>query len=212
MATTGTVFILSAPSGGGKSTILKRVMAAVPGLVFSVSHTTRQSRPNEQNGRDYHFVERREFLEIRDQDPSGFLEWAEVHGNMYGTSRHSVQQQLFDGLDVVLDIDVQGARQLRNELDSVSVFIAPPSLGELEKRLRRRGTEEEHILQLRLQNAKKELKATVEYDYLIINDSLDDAVKSFTSIIIAERCRHRRTPDGAFIQVGIFDTSELFHK
>lgn len=169
MVTTGTVFILSAPSGGGKSTILKRVMAAVPGLVFSVSHTTRQPRPNEQNGRDYHFVARREFLEIRDQDPSGFLEWAEVHGNMYGTSRHSVQQQLFDGLDVVLDIDVQGARQLRNELDSVSVFIAPPSLGELEKRLRRRGTEEEHILQLRLQNAKKELKATVEYDYLIIS-------------------------------------------
>ncbi|HDO29969.1 MAG TPA: guanylate kinase, partial [Desulfobacteraceae bacterium] len=144
----GILLVLSAPSGGGKTTILKKVMAGLPGLVFSVSHTTRKPRPGEQDGRDYYFVSRQEFESIRDRHPSGFLEWAEVHGNLYGTSRAAVEQRLGGGRDVILDIDVQGAAQIRQSADPVTVFIAPPSLAELEARLRGRGTENEQTLAL----------------------------------------------------------------
>ncbi len=197
----GIIFVLSAPSGGGKTTILKKVMAGLPGLVFSVSHTTRKPRPGEQDGRDYYFVSRQEFESIRDRHPSGFLEWAEVHGNLYGTSRAAVEQRLGGGRDVILDIDVQGAAQIRQSADPVTVFIAPPSLAELEARLRGRGTENEQTLALRLENAKQELAAMDLYDYLVVNDRLDEAVESLRSIIIAERCRRRRTVDGVPVQV-----------
>lgn len=197
----GILLVLSAPSGGGKTTVLKKVMADLPGLVFSVSHTTRKPRPGEQDGRDYYFVSRREFESIRDRHPSGFLEWAEVHGNLYGTSRAAVEQRLGAGLDVVLDIDVQGAAQIRKSADPVAVFIAPPSLVELEARLRGRGTEDEQTLALRLENSKQELAAMDRYDYLIVNDRLAEAVESLRSIIIAERCRRRRTVDGTPVQV-----------
>ncbi len=197
----GTIFILSAPSGGGKTTILKRVMAAMTGLVFSISHTTRLARPNEQDGQDYYFIDRQQFLDIRDQRPSGFIEWAEVHGNLYGTSRREVEQRISAGFDVILDIDVQGARQVRKDMDCLSVFIAPPTINELEKRLRQRGTESEEILQVRLANAKEELQAASEYDYLIINDKLDDAVKALSSVIVAQRCRTRRTLAGASLHL-----------
>ncbi len=197
----GILLVLSAPSGGGKTTILKKVMAGLPGLVFSVSHTTRQPRPGEEDGRDYYFVSRREFESIRDRQPSGFLEWAEVHGNLYGTSRAAVEQRLGAGRDVVLDIDVQGAAQIRKSADPVAVFIAPPSLAELEARLRGRGTEDEQTLALRLENAKQELAAMDRYDYLIVNDRLAEAVESLRSIIIAERCRRRRTVDGVPVRV-----------
>ncbi|GBE12806.1 guanylate kinase [bacterium BMS3Bbin14] len=197
----GILLVLSAPSGGGKTTILKKVMAGLPGLVFSVSHTTRKPRPGEQDGRDYYFVSRQEFESIRDRHPSGFLEWAEVHGNLYGTSRAAVEQRLGGGRDVILDIDVQGAAQIRQSADPVTVFIAPPSLAELEARLRGRGTENEQTLALRLENAKQELAAMDLYDYLVVNDRLDEAVESLRSIIIAERCRRRRTVDGVPVQV-----------
>ncbi|VAW40432.1 Guanylate kinase [hydrothermal vent metagenome] len=197
----GILLVLSAPSGGGKTTILKKVMADLPGLVFSVSHTTRKPRPGEEDGRDYYFVSRQEFENIRDRHPSGFLEWAEVHGNLYGTSRAAVEQRLGAGRDVVLDIDVQGAAQIRKSADSVTVFIAPPSLAELEARLRGRGTEDEQSLALRLENAKQELAAMDRYDYLVVNDRLDEAVESLRSIIIAERCRRRRAVDGAPVRV-----------
>jgi guanylate kinase len=194
--TKGFLFVLSAPSGCGKTTILKRVMAELPGLVFSVSHTTRSPRTGEVNGRDYHFVDTTGFLEIADQQPSGFLEWAKVHGNLYGTSRQDVEARLRKGLDVVLDIDVQGAALIRNNADPVSVFIAPPSLAELGRRLRGRGTESEESLRVRLANAEKEMEDAGEYDYLIVNDKLDEAVEALKSIIIAERCRRRRGRDG----------------
>ncbi len=197
----GMLLVLSAPSGCGKTTILKRVMADLPGLVFSVSHTTRPPRPGEEDGRDYHFVERAAFVAIRDRQPSGFLEWAEVHGNLYGTSLEEVQRLRDRGLDVVLDIDVQGAAQVRREQDPVTVFIAPPSLAELERRLRGRGTEAEETIALRLANARREIEAADDYQYLVVNDELDIAVDALRSIIIAERCHRRRTPAGEAVEL-----------
>ena len=199
--TEGILFVLSAPSGGGKSTILKKVMADLPGLVFSVSHTTRSPRPGEKDGQDYHFVSREDFLTIRQRDPSGFLEWAEVHGNLYGTSREEVVQHLQAGRDVVLDIDVQGAMQVVKAIDPVTVFITPPSLVELEQRLRGRGTESAENIALRLDNAKKELSQRDNYTYLIVNDQLSDAVASLKAVIIAERCRRQRLLDGKAFKV-----------
>ena len=188
----GFLLVLSAPSGCGKTTILRQVMTDLSGLSFSVSHTTRQPRPGEENGRDYHFVSPEQFLALRDQQPSGFLEWAEVHGNFYGTSRQEVEQRLRAGADVILDIDVQGAAQVRANAEPVTVFIAPPSLEELERRLRGRGTESEKSLRRRLANASQEMQAADAYSYLIVNDRLEEAVQALKSVIIAERCRRRR--------------------
>ncbi len=190
------LFVISAPSGAGKTTLLKRVMANLPGLSFSVSHTTRKPRKGESEGVDYTFVNRRQFEEIRDQEPSGFLEWAEVHGNLYGTSRSGVAARFKKGDDVVLDIDVQGAHQVRETTDAVFIFIAPPSLEELAQRLQNRGTESEDTLALRLDNARRELTAAPEYDYLIVNDRLETAIDTLRAIIIAERSKRRRDPEG----------------
>lgn len=197
------LIVLSAPSGGGKTTVLKKVMAVLPGLVFSVSHTTRPPRPGEVDGRDYYFVSRQEFLAMQEGTPPGFLEWAEVHGNLYGTGRAEVERQLQAGQDVILDIDVQGALQVRNAAAPVLIFIAPPTLAELEARLRRRGTESEDTIRLRLDNARKELALADRYDYLIVNDCLEEAIDSLRAIIVAERCRRRRSPAGRFV-AGIF--------
>jgi len=197
----GILLVLSAPSGCGKTTILKKVMADLPGLVFSVSHTTRRPRPGEQDGRDYHFVSRDQFKVIRDQQPSGFLEWAEVHGNFYGTSRQDVETRLAEGMDVVLDIDVQGAAQIRQNAEPVTVFIAPPSLAELERRLRGRGTESEESLAVRLANAEQEMQDADSYTYLIVNDRLDEAVRALQAVIIAERCRRRRCLEGNPVRI-----------
>jgi len=192
----GLLLVLSAPSGCGKTTILKQVMRDLPRLVFSVSHTTRKPRPGEIDGEQYHFVEVAEFAAIRNRQPTGFLEWAEVHGNLYGTSVEEVERHRAAGDDVVLDIDVQGAAQVRQRAEPVTIFIAPPSLAELEQRLRGRGTESEATIALRLNNARKELACSRSYDYLIVNGQLDQAVESLRSIIIAERCRQRRISDG----------------
>ena len=190
------LFVLSAPSGCGKTTMLRRVMEMLPGLAFSVSHTTRAPREGEVDGRDYHFVSREEFMALRDRQPSGFLEWAEVHGNFYGTGRDEVERQLAAGLDVILDIDVQGAAQVRENAEPVTIFIAPPSLDELARRLRGRGTEDEATLSLRLANAAKEMEAAGSYDYLIVNDDLDQAVDSLRSVFVAERLKRRRLWNG----------------
>ena len=188
----GLLFVLSAPSGCGKTTLLRQVMERLSGLSFSVSHTTRQPRTGEVNGRDYHFISMEEFKAVRDCQPSGFLEWAEVHGNCYGTSRQEVDSRLAAGMDVILDIDVQGAEQVRRNAQPVTIFIAPPSLTELERRLRGRGTESEESLRRRLANAAKEMESAPAYTYLIINDRLEQAALELRSIIIAERCRRRR--------------------
>ncbi len=192
----GSLFILSAPSGCGKSTMLRRLMQDLPGLVFSVSYTTRSPRANEINAQHYYFTQRKEFLQMRDAAPSGFLEWAEVHGNFYGTSRREVERLLATGNDVLLDIDVQGAKQVISQTEAVTVFIAPPSLQELERRLRGRGTEGEGMVSLRLQNAIAEMQEAPMYDFFIVNDLLEEAVESLRSIIIAERCRKRRRNNG----------------
>lgn len=192
----GTLLIISAPSGTGKTTILKKMMKELKGTVFSVSHTTRAPRDREQNGIDYHFIDKQTFESM--QKHNDFLEWAEVHGNFYGTSKTEVLRQLESGMDVILDIDVQGARQVREAADLVckSIFILPPSWEEQEHRLRKRGTDSSETIQLRLANARKETTDVQMYDYLITNDNLDNAVDVLRSIIIAERSRHRRDHNG----------------
>lgn len=192
----GFLLIVSAPSGCGKTTILRRVMAELPGLIFSVSHTTREPREREVDGKDYHFVSREDFKLIHDSEEDGFLEWAEVHGNFYGTSRGEVVRNLQKGHDVILDIDVQGAQQIIERENPVTIFIAPPSFEELERRLRSRGTDSDETVALRLANAKKEMTVADKYDYLIVNDRLEEAIGSLQAIIMAERLRRRRSVAG----------------
>jgi guanylate kinase len=194
--TIGKLFVVSAPSGTGKTTLLKRLIARLPGLSFSVSPATRLPRPGEKNGIDYHFVAKTEFLAMIDQGL--FLEHAEVHGNLYGTSRVAIDQQRLAGVDVILDIDVQGASILRRigQLEATHIFISPPSISELEKRLRGRATEGEDMIAIRLANARIELQAAKEYEYLVINDLLEETVDLLFSIIVAERARAHRFPSG----------------
>ena len=187
----GELFVVSAPSGAGKTTILKRVLAHLHGVTYSVSHTTRPPRPGEVDGRDYHFVTHEEFRELIEK--GAFLEWAQVHTDLYGTSREEVEQAVQRGEDVVLDIDVQGARSIReNYHGGVFIFIVPPSMEELERRLKKRGTETEATIHVRLENARRELEAMVEYDYIVVNDDLDLAVEVVKSIFLAERARRER--------------------
>ncbi len=194
--TGGSLIIVSAPSGTGKTTILKLVMAQVERLVFSVSHTTRSARSGERDGKDYFFVSRERFEQmIEDGD---FLEWARVHDNYYGTAVAPIQEKLEEGFDVLLDIDVQGADIVRkqNRLACVDIFIAPPDRVELENRLRRRGTEDEQSLEVRLANSFEEMAKSSNYRYLIVNDRLNEAVIVLTSIIYATRAEGRRALNG----------------
>ena len=199
----GCLLVVSAPSGAGKTTLLKKILADTPKIGFSVSHTTRAPRQGEESGRDYHFVSQSEFLELREE--GAFLEWAEVHGNFYGTSRHAVEEEIEAGNDVLLDIDVQGARQVKEmgkmgelgEMRAVFLFIAPPSARVLEQRLRGRDTDIQEVIALRLENARREMEEAAWYDYLVVNDQLSEAVALLRAIISAERCRRRRRPDGS---------------
>jgi guanylate kinase len=196
----GSIFIISAPSGTGKTTILKKIMAIVPRLAFSVSHTTRAPRGREQDGVDYHFIDVEKFSGMRDKGE--FLEWAEVHGNFYGTSRKAVEKQLDDGLDVFLDIDIQGMKQIKAQLsEPVTVFIAPPSWEEQERRLRLRGTDSPATISLRLANGRREIAAADLYDYLLINDTVDNAVEMLRAIILARRSQTRRSAAGLALLV-----------
>jgi len=192
----GRLFVISAPSGAGKTTVLRQVMADLPGLGFSVSHTTRDPRTGEKNGVDYHFVSHAEFEKMISDNL--FLEYARVHTNLYGTSRLAVEALLAQGHDVILDIDVQGAAILREKkaVDAAYVFIAPPDMTELGRRLRGRGTETEEKIAIRLENAKQEMQQAKLYDYWIVNDSLPDAVRLMSSIVLAERAKSHRKPSG----------------
>ena len=192
----GNLFIISAPSGTGKTTILKRVIAQVEQLVFSVSHTTRPSRKDELEGCDYHFVDRQTFERMIGEN--AFLEWAMVHDNYYGTAVGPVEEKLHDGFDVILDIDVQGAEIIRQKgrIDYIDVFIAPPDTAELEARLRRRGTEDDQSIATRLTNSVEEMLQGSKYRYLVVNDQLDEAVTMLCAIIYAQRAEGRRNLHG----------------
>ena len=187
----GILFVVSSPSGGGKGTLIRRALQAVPGLSYSVSWTTRAPRPGEIDGVSYHFVSAEEFERMRASD--GFLEWAVVHGNLYGTARSVVAQELSEGHDIVLEIDVQGAAVVRASMPSVvGVFILPPSYEILRARLTARMTERPEELELRLKNARAEVAQYRHFDYLVLNDEIERASQQLASIVLAERGRRER--------------------
>jgi guanylate kinase len=182
------VFIISAPSGSGKSTLVHRLLKTVPGLTFSISYTTRPPRPTETNGVDYIFITRAEF-EAR-LAHGEFLEFAEVFGNYYGTNRSTFEQAVHEGKDLVLDIDVQGARQLKVAIpEAISIFVLPPSREVLEQRLRARSQDTEEVIQRRLKGAAEEVRNYKQYDYVLINRELEESAARLTSIVRAERLR-----------------------
>jgi guanylate kinase len=186
----GTLYIVSAPSGAGKSSLISAMLEKNPvyTMKVSVSHTTRSMRPGEEDGVHYHFVERNEFESLIAQGI--FLEHAEVFGNYYGTSRVWIEENLNKGIDVFLDIDWQGARQIRQQMpDAKSVFIFPPSNGELERRLNVRGQDSEEVIAKRMSEAKSEMSHYDEYDYVIVNDDFDAALIDFKAILRAERLK-----------------------
>ena len=187
----GTLVVVSAPSGAGKTTLCHEVRTLVPDLYYSVSYTTRSLRHDETNGTDFFFVTEGAFTAMRARDE--FAEWAEVHGHLYGTPANALESALGRGLDVLLDIDTHGARQLRQRYpEAVSVFIMAPSMAELEARLRERNSNSPGDIARRLSRAKEEIAAWRQYDYLIINRDVKDAVDQLATIIQAERCRTSR--------------------
>jgi guanylate kinase len=182
------VVVVSAPSGAGKSTVVGRVLRELGGMRFSVSHTTRAPRGDEREGVDYHFIDRPGFEKLRDENR--LIEFAEVHGNHYGTAMTELVRAREEGVDLLLDLDVHGAAQVRQRLpDAITVFILPPSYPELERRLRGRGQDDEATIERRLAAAGRELGAFWHYDYAIVNDDLDACVRELKSIIRAARCR-----------------------
>jgi guanylate kinase len=187
----GTLFVVSSPSGGGKGTIIRHVLACVENLSYSVSFTTRAPRQTEVDGREYFFVNRETFDEM--VAAREFLEWARVHGNFYGTSKKQIIEETAAGSDIILEVDVQGAASVRQLLmDSVSIFILPPSYEVLRQRLIARGTDSPAELEVRLRNAPEELKQYSTFDYVIINDEIERASAQLASIIYAERARCMR--------------------
>ena len=201
----GRLFLVTAPSGAGKSSLVNALLKLEPTLKLSISHTTRQPRPGEVNGREYHFVSEHEFLAMRDRGE--FLESALVHGNYYGTSRIWIEGQMAQGNDVLLEIDWQGARQVREQFaDTVGVFILPPSIDDLEARLHKRGTDSEATITRRLMGAGAEIAHAPEFEYVIINDSFEVALSQLISVVTASRlnfrnqaARHREQ----FISLGV---------
>lgn len=195
----GLLFVVSAPSGTGKTTVVERLVEVCRGLVRSRSYTSRTARPGEQDGVDYNFIERPAFEAMVARD--GFLEWADVFGNLYGTGRRETESRLAAGIDLVLVIDVQGARQVRARMrDAVGIFLLPPSFEILESRLRGRCPDEERVIRRRLEAARAEVSAVDAYDYVVVNDELDRCVGELCAIVTAERARlARRGPAVATI-------------
>ena len=184
----GRLFILSAPSGAGKTTIARRLVGCVEGLGLSRSYTSRPIRPGETDGVDYNFISAERFALMR--DAGAFVEWAEVFGNLYGTGTEDTERRLAAGEDLVLVIDVQGARQVREAaLPSVTIFLLPPSFEVLERRLRQRSRDPEPQILRRLATAREEVHAVRDYDYVVVNDDLDPCVERLRAIVIAERSR-----------------------
>lgn len=201
MNPTGTLIVVAAPSGAGKSTLVRQLLQRVPGIDFSVSFTTRAPRPAEQDGVAYHFVDEARFrARIA---AGGFLEWAEVHGQLYGTGRAETEASLEAGRDVLLDIDVQGAAQIRGSgLPLLAVFVLPPDMQTLRRRLEARRTDTQEAIERRLRRAREEVGEYHRFDYLIVNDELATATEELIAIVRAARCRTaRREPQaGAILQ------------
>jgi guanylate kinase len=188
----GILYIISAPSGTGKTEVTKRLLALNPKLARSISYTTRKPRGNERDGIDYTFIDHETFTDMKDR--GAFAEWAEVHGNSYGTSRSQIDTALSLGNDIVFDIDYQGARQLRVAYpNAVSIMLLPPSMSVLEQRLRGRGTDSEETIALRMNNARGEIAQYQIFDYLVVNDDLEEAVKKLSAIFISQKYRRERT-------------------
>nr|WP_316653453.1 guanylate kinase [uncultured Gellertiella sp.] len=194
----GLMLVISSPSGAGKSTIARNLLESDIGLSLSVSVTTRTRRPSEIDGVHYRFISVREFERLRDSD--ALLEWAEVHGNFYGTPREAVEVAMAEGRDMLFDIDWQGALQLQDKMraDVVAIFILPPTMTELQSRLFRRAEDTPEVIATRLANSRAEIEHWREYDYVIVNDDLQTAYDSMRSIVSAERLRRDRRP-------GLFD-------
>jgi guanylate kinase len=187
----GILYIISAPSGAGKTTLCKEVVDILQNLRHSVSYTTRAPRPGEVHGRDYVFVSPAEFEKMI--SAGEFAEWAEVHGNLYGTAIKTLEEYRFQGIDVILDIDCQGARQLKERYgEGVFIFILPPSFHELRRRLDKRNSDSDEVKERRIRNAADEIKESRWYDYIIVNDVFSRAVEELKSVLIAEQCRTLR--------------------
>jgi len=184
------LFVVSAPSGAGKTSLCIEAVKRLQNIRFSVSHTTRAMRPGEEQGKNYYYVSLDEFNGLLHQ--GSIAEWTEIYGNRYGTARHTIEQAFAEGFDLLFDIDEQGGRQLTDAYGDVvaAILILPPSLAELRRRLTGRGTEDEASLKRRLTRAKQEMTSMAWYKYVIINDSFEDAVGQLMAIITAERCRH----------------------
>jgi len=187
----GLVFIISAPSGTGKTTLVKEVIQQLPGLQFSVSFTTRLPRPNEREGEDYHFVSHAAFQRMVEKNE--FLEWAEVLGNRYGTPRPDLKKLESEGIDLILDVDTQGAKKAMKEIEQpLLIYLLPPSLKVLRERLLNRGVDSLEMVKFRLSNARKDIEEAYWYHYVIVNDRIGDAIEKLKSIIISERCRRNK--------------------
>jgi len=184
----GQLVVVSAPSGSGKTTIIQQVRERMGSVGYSVSHTTRKPRPGEREGVHYHFVSAQVFESmIKD---GGFVEWAKVYDHYYGTSKKALEEGLQKGIDILLDVDPVGAKNIKRQFpDAILIFLVPPSLSILEHRLRERGTESPEVVTKRLQKAKEEVSEAVYYDYIVINDNLEDAIADVMAIIRAGRCR-----------------------
>lgn len=197
----GLVIVLSAPSGGGKSTLIRELKKKISGLAYSVSVTTRPPRSSEKNGKDYYFVSEPHFL--RQKKAGQFLECARVHDHWYGTPKKFILQTLSRKKDILLDIDIQGGKQIKKKFpQAILIFVLPPSFSVLERRLRRRNLDDEKTIRFRLRAAHAELSGAKDYDYLIVNQKLSQAVEHLKSIIISERLRMFRNPQKRFITGG----------
>ncbi len=190
----GQIYVITGPSGVGKSTIIQRLRKKIPGIGYSVSHTSRKPRKNEAEGVNYHFVDREIFVKMI-QDKA-FVEWAEVYGDLYGTSFSSLRSQTEQGLDVIMDLDSQGAKNMKASFDdSILIYILPPSLRVLEKRLRGRASDDEAEIRTRLEKARNEIKKCVDFDYIIFNKNLKQTVDEAAAIITSSRClKSKRLP------------------
>ena len=188
----GILFIVSAPSGAGKTSLCRELIDTFPELRQSVSFATRPIRPGERDGVDYHFVDESVFAAMKEQRE--FAEWATVHGNLYGTTLKTIEDAAQQGVDLLLDIDFQGAAQLKTSCrQGVFIFILPPDMAELERRLRSRGTDGGGVIERRLATAREEISQAIWYDYLVVNDDFTVASNTLKAIIMAERCRSHRT-------------------